>query len=640
MIIATAGHIDHGKTLLIKALTGIDTDRLPEEKRREMTIDLGFAYLPLAGDRSIAFIDVPGHERFIRNMLCGVAAIDFVLLVVAADDGPMPQTEEHLAILDLLGVERGAVALTKTDRVDQARIAVVSDAILNRLGRTTLAQAPVFAVSAATGAGVEALKAHLMAIASEWQARKVEGRFRLAVDRCFHVVGAGVVATGTAFAGALTVGDEVRLLSSERTLRVRGIHANNRRAETCQAGQRCALNLSGPGLSKDAVSRGDWIVAGAAAPPMRKIDATLRVIAGERRPLAHWTPVHVHLAAAEATGRIALLEGRALAPGQSGLIQLRLDRAIGACHGDRLIVRDQSARRTIGGGRVVDIFPPARGRARPGRLAALAVMEAADPGAALAGLLALEAQGVDLAYFEAARNLTPDEAAALYVRIPCHRIEAGRAHRGFAPDHWKRLRQGALDLVARHHSESPASRGLAPVRLVTKALQRLAPETGPALADELVAQGELVREGALLRLPTHQQAVDPAEAALWDRVASCLDAAGLGPQTVHDLAAALGEEPAKLERLLGRGGRKAVAIRVGTNRFFRPAALQQLGVIAETLAAEAPDGLFTARVFRDRAKIGRNLTIEVLEYFDGRRFTRRVGDARKVLRPLGDLFSG
>jgi len=335
-----------------------------------MTIDLGFAYLqlapsenPSASPASIGFIDVPGHERFVHNMLCGISGIDFVLFIVAADDGPMPQTREHLAIVDLLQVRSGAIALTKIDRVDGARLDQVEREIAALFASTTLAAAPLFAVSAATGQGVAALRAHLVATAAVLPPRHAAGNFRLAIDRSFTLPGAGLVVTGTAVSGCVAVGDQVQVQRSGMALRVRSIHAQNTAAADGRAGQRCALNLAGSQLRGERIQRGDWIVAGAVAPAVRKIDARLRILASEKRPLAHWTPVHVHLGASDVTGRIAVLDAQAIAPGGAARVQLALERDIGALHGDRFIVRDQSARRTLSGG--TDRHLSAGARPRP-----------------------------------------------------------------------------------------------------------------------------------------------------------------------------------------------------------------------------------------------------------------------------------
>ena len=350
MIIATAGHIDHGKTALVKALTGIDTDRLPEEKKRGMSIDLGFAYHPLSSGQVLGFVDVPGHERFIRNMLAGVTGIDYALLIVAADDGPMPQTEEHLAILDLLGVRDGVIALTKIDRVDAARLEEVTTEIEVLIAGSGLEGADIMPVSAINGTGVDDLRVHLETMTDLIGDREGEGHFRLAIDRCFSVQGAGLVVTGGVFSGKVNVGDHLTLSPQGIDVRVRGIHAQNKESEAGVSGQRCALNITGADLKSTEVHRGGWLVANDIHAPVARFDARLRVLKSEARPLRHWTPVHVHLGAAELPGRIAVLGEKSIAPGSSGLVQVVLDRRIGVLKGDGFILRDQSAQRTIAGG--------------------------------------------------------------------------------------------------------------------------------------------------------------------------------------------------------------------------------------------------------------------------------------------------
>ena len=640
MIIATAGHVDHGKTLLVKALTGIDADRLPEEKARGLTIDLGFAYWPVAGGPTVGFVDVPGHERFVRNMLCGVAGIDFVLFVVAADDGPKPQTAEHLAILDLLGVSEGAVALTKTDRAGASRVAEVEAEIRTLLAGTALADIPVFPVSAVTGAGVDALKDHLAGVARAWRPREVAGNFRLSVDRCFTVVGAGLVVTGTAVSGQVAASDSVCPVLAGLDLRVRGIHAQNASAAEGRAGQRLALNLAGPGLDKDRIVRGDWIVSGTPAPPVHKIDARLKLLPSEARAVAHWTPVHVHLGAAEATGRVALLDGTPIAPGGSGRVQLVLGRPIVALAGDRFIVRDTSARRTIGGGHVIDIFAPARGRARPERLAVLDALETPDHGKALTDLLAQAANGVDLARFALARNLTPDEAAQLYANASMKRVTSGAVDLGFAPDHWDRLRNVALAALAAWHKRSPDTVGPAEDRILQGTGVRLAHEAVVAIAGELIREGAIVREGMGVRLATHRPQLDPADAALWAKIAPLLEAQPLRPPGVHEIATTLNADPRRTESMLVRAARHGLVVRVSKTRFYLPAGLRALADIAVEVAAVRPDRLVTAAGFRDASGIGRNVSIEILEFFDKVKFTRRKGDAHEVLRRPTEAFGG
>lgn len=638
MIVATAGHIDHGKTMLVKALTGVDADRLPEEKRRGMTIDLGFAYRSTASGDRLGFIDVPGHERFIHNMLCGLSAIDFVLFVVAADDGPMPQTREHLAILDLLGVARGAVVLTKIDRVPAARVDEVAADVRALLARTTLASAPLFAVSAVHGGGIGELQDHLEQASRDCPPRRAAGNFRLAVDRSFTIAGAGLVVTGTAVAGSIAAGESARTLFSGLPLRVRAIHAQNAPSPTGRAGQRCALNLTGAGLGSDTIARGDWIVAGDAPPAVKKFDARLTIAGSEAHPVVHWTPVHLHLGATDVTGRIAVLDGQEIAPGQSGLVQLVLDRPIGAAHGDRFIVRDQSARRTLGGGSVVDIFPPARGRARPERLAVLAATDQETDEHALAALLETAPHGVDLKRFAANRNLTATEAAALVARAAVKSVTSPSGAVGFLPRHWDALKSAAIAQLSAWHRRAPDAVGPAADRIFFGSSVRVPREVAMAVVAELVREGTVMNAGLGVRLVTHQPQLGPADAAMWKRAAKALEGSGLRPPTVRELAATVGEDFKKLESLLVRAGRHGLVIRLSENRFITPAALRRLGEIAEDTAKSSASGLVTITTFRDRSAIGRNFSVEVLEFFDRIKFTRRVGEARQILRPASAVL--
>jgi selenocysteine-specific elongation factor len=641
MIVATAGHIDHGKTLLIKALTGVDTDRLPEEKRRGLTIDLGFAYLPDSASGTIGFIDVPGHERFIHNMLCGVAGIDAALFVVAADDGPMPQTLEHLAILDLLGVRHGLVALTKIDRVPAQRAATVRTEIERLVARTTLRGASVFPVSAVTGEGIDALARELRRIAAGLPRRASDGNFRLAVDRAFTVPGAGLVVTGTVFSGEVAAGDSVHALLAGVDGRVRTIHAQSAQAERGRAGERCALNLVGTGLKSDEIRRGDWIVRGTLPPPMRRIDARIRVMDAEPRALKHWTPVHVHLGAAETTARIATLEADAIAPGESGLAQLVLEHPVGAVHGDRLVIRDQSARRTIGGGRVIDVYPPPRGRAKPERLETLRAMEAPDPVQALTARLAASAKsagGLDLAQFADCRNLADDEARTLFEVVPMKRVTSGAGELGFLPEQWESLRARALETVAGWHRRLPDSPGPPEDRVLEGA--RAPRAVVAAIAAELVREGALVRTGAEVRLPTHRSTFAPADEALWKRIVVVLEAEERRPPTVAEIAERVGATPKVVLAVLDRVARRGLAVRVSDTRFFLPRTVARLAGIAQTLAASSAGRRITAAQFRDASGLGRNVSIDVLDYFDRVRFTRRVGDARTLLRAAAEAFDG
>jgi selenocysteine-specific elongation factor len=637
MIVATAGHVDHGKTLLVKALTGIDADRLPEEKQRGMTIDLGFAYLPVESE-PLGFIDVPGHERFIHNMLCGVVGIDAVLFIVAADDGPRPQSTEHLAILHLLDVSRGAIALTKVDRVAPARVHEVQTEIALLLAGTRLEGAPVFPVSAVTGEGIGALKDYLLHAARDCPLRPCAGNFRLAIDRCFTLTGAGLIVTGTVFSGSVAVGDHVRVLQAGVSARIRSIHAQNRPSGFGRAGQRCALNLAGAGLKHELINRGDWIVTGDVPEPVSKLDAQLRILASEQQPLAHWTSVHVHLAASGMTGRTAILEGTNVKPGGSALVQLLLDRPIGALHGDRFIIRDQSAQRTIGGGEVVDIFPPVRGRAKPERLAYLAAMQSNDHAGALRSLLDISPSGMNLSKFAANRNLTAKEGAQLLAALPTKVVVTADGKIGFSQAQWGTLEATMLEKLAVFHRREPNVIALSEERIRGEIGMRLPREVVASIAAELAGEGSIVRDPSGVRLPAHMPVLAAQDAALWKKVAPLLDQNPLRPPVVHEIAAAIHEDPKKTEAFLVRASRLGLVVKMAHNRFFLPAALHKLRSIAAGVAAARPDHAITAAVFRDRTGIGRTLAIEILEYFDRIKFTRRVGDAHQIVRPTADAF--
>jgi len=626
MIVGTAGHIDHGKTSLVRALTGVDTDRLAEEKRRGITIDLGFAYKQMTNGEILGFVDVPGHERFVHNMLAGVCGIDFVLLIVAADDGPMPQTREHLQIVDLLGVERGLVALTKKDLVSADRLRQARGEIEALLASTRLAGSEIVAVSSVTGEGLSEVADWLEMAAEDLPHRAAAGNFRLAVDRCFTLSGAGTIVTGTVVAGEARINDQLLVSPDHIEARLRGIHAQNRSAEVARAGERCALNLVGPRVSKDAIVRGDWIVAPPADLRIDRFDAWYRHLAGETRPLRHWTPVHVHLGAADVTGRIALLQDGTLAPGEEAAVQIVLERPIAALHGDRFILRDQSAVRTIGGGKVLDPFPPSRGRRTPQRLAILEAQRENAPDQALGNLLALEPGWIDLSRFLQARNIAGEEAAAL---------TAGQAMTvvgdfAFSSARWEAMRQQVTETLKAFHEKSPELPGLQAERLRTALPQRVPAATFAAVADAMVAARSIVLEGSWYRLPTHSVSLTPHDQKVWAQVEPRLRQERFSPPRVRDLALALELPEPKLRDLLKRLVRMGRLTEVAHDHFFlRVAVAEMIGRIA-ALAGKLEDGQFTAAQFRDDIQSGRKVAIQILEFYDRHGVTIRKGDLRRI----------
>ncbi len=638
MIIATAGHVDHGKTSLIKALTGVDADRLPEEKKRGLTIDLGFVYdTKICPGTVIGFVDVPGHERFIHNMLAGVTAIEAAMLIVAADDGPMPQTREHRDILNLVGVDRGFVALTKADLVPEDRLLEVMEEIELELDGMGLAGAEIFPVSSTTGEGVAEIVAHLKSLAEARQAQPPAGNFRLAVDRAFNVAGAGLVVTGMVHAGAITTGETVLVSPSGESARIRGLRVQDQAAETARQGDRCAINLAGP--AKDDIRRGDWIIGARAHVTSRRLDAEIRVLDDEPRSLKHWTPAHIHVGTADVTGRVALLEGKAIEPGDTGLVQLVLDTPVAASSGDVVIVRDQSARRTVGGGRVVDPFSPARGRARPERLAWLHALTQTDRTAALVAALDAAPRGIPLHRLESIWNLTSEEAETLFAQVDVHCQADGESY-GLTQARFDTLCAAIIDALDAWHKAKPDSGGSNAAAL----MQALSPRPLKPVFDqavgELVQRGEVQRAGPLLHRPGHAARLTGMDDKLWQEARTIMHDAEDKPPTIFELAQELGQDKNKLARLLSHAARVGLVMRVSANRYMTTATLLELADVAERETAKLPEGRFAVAAYRDWSGMGRNLSIEILEFFDKVGFTRRVGNEREILKPAAAVFGG
>ena len=639
MIIGTAGHIDHGKTALVHALTGVDTDRLKEEKARGITIDLGYAYIPLPNGEVLGFVDVPGHEKLIHNMLAGATGIDFVLVVVAADDGVMPQTREHVQILDLLGLDHGAVVMTKVDRVAPGRIDEVAQEIQALLAGTPLANCPLFPLSSVTGLGVAPLYQYLEGLAERIGARQGPGHFRLAVDRCFTLAGTGTVVTGTAYSGEVRVGDRLLLSPAGIPVRVRGMHVQNRRAELGRGGERCALNLAGVQVSKECIHRGDWIVAPPLHAPSQRMDVRLRLLAGEVKPLHQGMPIHFHLGAADIMGRVTLLEGDTMRPGQEILAQIALHRSTLAQHGDRFVLRDPSARQTIGGGIVLDPHPPARGRRKPARLAALRALETDRPEEALARLLQAADIPLDLTVFQRDWNLRDADAEALWSTVPMVRIQRGDGWLGLAFEAWDALGESALAALSGLHQSASDLPGATAAQLRMQLPQRPPLEVLEARLAALRDAGRLARHGPWFHLPGHRPQLTLQDTENWKKMAPLLMAGDFQPPRVRDIAQELGMDEKEVRGLLYRVARTGQAFKVAHDHFFPREIVGRLAAAAEDLGHELADGRFTAAQYRDRIDVGRKLAIQILEFFDRSAFTRRQGNLRSI-RQLSEATFG
>ncbi|MFT4096094.1 MAG: selenocysteine-specific translation elongation factor [Rhodoblastus sp.] len=639
MIVGTAGHIDHGKSSLVRALTGVDTDRLKEEKARGISIDLGFAYAPAPDGSVLGFVDVPGHEKFVHTMLAGATGVDFVLLVVAADDGIMPQTREHLAILDMLGLSRGLVALTKIDTVSAERVVEVSAEIESMLAASSLAGASIASVSAVTGAGVETLRQKLFAAARETHVRSGEGAFRFAVDRSFILPGAGVVVTGIVLSGEVSVGDRVVISPSGRSARVRSIHAQNRPAERGHAGERCALNLAGDGMSKDAVARGDFVIAPDLHAPTDRIDVSFRLLPQERRSIAQWTPIRLHHAAKDVAARVVLLGDDPIGPGETVFAQLVLERPIAAAAGDRFVARDTTAQRTIGGGVFVDLRAPARKRRTPERRAFLEAASRGDAQEALGAMLATSPFFVDLSAFARDRALAARQVASIAQALDFVEIAGGGTRIALSRETFSGLVDKLAATLGAFHAESPALPGLGFERLRMALEPRLPAPIFRSLLQSPALDGRVVLDGAWARLAGHEARLQPEDEVAWKRIAPLVSGAErFRPPRVRDIAHALDLDEPDIRRLMKLLSRMGKVDEIAHDHFFLRLTVAEMTAIAADIASVAPQGQFTAAQFRDRLDNGRKVAIQILEFFDRHGVTLRRGDLRRVNRHRLDLF--
>ena len=636
MIIGTAGHIDHGKTTLVGALTGVETDRLKEEKTRGISIELGYAYAPLPNGDVLGIIDVPGHEKFVHTMAAGAVGIDHALLVIAADDGIMPQTLEHLEILQLLGIRQGTVALTKVDRVPRERIDEVRKEIAAILSVTALADAPIFETAAAqpNDPGVWALRQHLDLQAQQMPARAQDGLFRLAVDRVFTLPGQGTVVTGTVFGGQVKVGDTLIHSASGQSVRVRSIHAQNQASESGVAGQRCALNLAG--IAKDEIERGDWMADARVLQATQRIDLHLHLLT-EAPPMQQWTPVHVHLGTRRTTGHIALLQDSAIDPGTEARVQLVLDTPVFTVPGDRLILRNAQASRTIAGGMVLDPYAPARKRRSAERMAYLDAMEQLATHGDFAALIVQAPHGVALSQLMRLSGHALDAAAPLpgTVALPISNGIAGDAL-VLDQQRWLALQEQTLQTLSRFHEKSPDEPGVNAARLRRMALPGLQQAAHDALyqalLDALLVQKRLASSGAWLHLPEHRVQLSEAEKTLAQKLLPAIDAGRFDPPWVRDLARDHGAGEEVVRQLLKKLSRQGLLFQVVKDLFYAPERMDELAALIAGLAQASNNGEVEARAFRDATDLGRKRAIQILEFFDRIGYTRRVRDAH-MLRP-------
>jgi selenocysteine-specific elongation factor len=635
LVLGTAGHIDHGKSTLVKALTGTDPDRLKEEKERGITIDLGFAFLTLPNGASVGIVDVPGHEKLIRNMLAGVGGIDLVMLVVAADEGIMPQTREHLAICDLLGVPRGLVAVTKTDLVEPEWLALVTEEVRRTVKGTFLEDAPIVPVSSRTGAGLPHLVETIQELGADIRARPADGPLRLPIDRVFTVKGFGTVVTGTLISGRLREEETVVVLPAGLSSRVRGLQTHGLKVVEIAAGQRAAVNLQG--VEKDQVERGDVLARAGQFKPSRLIDVHIRLLKEGPAGIKMRSRVRVHLGTAEAMGRVVLFPPREISPGDSSYAQIRLESPLVPAAGDRFILRRFSPVETLGGGVVLDPTPVKHRIREEGLLTALETLRAGS----LADRLGIKVRraglsGIDRESLSAFTGLSRKETEAALAQL----VQAGTVlmadkesetfiHRDPLED----LKNRIVSAVSAFHRDNPLKPGIpkeelrgrlgagVPLRLLNKTLDLLARDNRAAADRDLV------------RLPDFGVRLGGAETDTIARIVALYRSAGAQPPLRDELPAKLGTDAKTVADLLRQAASGGDLVRINDSLYFHREAYESIRrILRETLAARKE---ITVAEMRDAIGTTRKFAVPLAEHLDSAKFTLRVGDKRRLMDTTG-----
>jgi len=626
LLLGTAGHIDHGKTALVRALTGIDTDRLPEEKRRGITIDLGFAHLALEPDLELAIVDVPGHEAFIRNMLAGATGFDLALLVIAADEGIMPQTREHLAILQLLDIPSAIVAITKTDLVEPEWLELVHDEVRDALRPTPYAAAPIVPVSSTTGLGLDTLRDALRHTARQTPERSPDDLFRLPLDRVFTIRGTGTVVTGTVWSGRITRDQTVRILPAGLAARVRAIQVHGRDTPTATAGQRAALALAG--IERDQLRRGNTLVDLDAWNPTTLLTASLRLLPDAPAPLRHHQRIRFHLGTAEVMGRIALLSSPTLEPGTTGWAQIRLEQPVVARAGDRFVLRSYSPITTIGGGTVAEPDPPKRARLETREASLLhTILTGPDTDALAARVELAGLHGAPIPRLPLDTPLSPTR-----IHAALHQLEGTTllriGDRAFTTDIARTARHHITSTVHHYHTLHPLRPGID-----REELRRTLPHPAPpTLADwaiqSLLADHTLTSHGSTIAAAGFTPRLDPDQQHARDRLLATYQAAGLTPPTLAELPPDLRQRH-DLRPLLKLLEQDQLLVPLNPDLYAARSAIDD--AIARLRKEMSPNKTFTPKEIRRILPVSRKYLIPLLEYFDRAGITLRRGDERTLL---------
>ncbi|GAM11156.1 selenocysteine-specific elongation factor [Geobacter sp. OR-1] len=632
LILGTAGHIDHGKSSLIKALTGIDTDRLPEEKARGITIELGFAHLEIPGRCHFGIVDVPGHERFVRTMVAGVGGIDMVMLVIAADEGVMPQTREHLDICQLLGVKNGIVALTKSDLVEKEWLALVREEVKEFLSGSFLENAPIIPVSARTGAGLEDLVAELGRLAVVTDQKRADGPFRLPVDRVITVPGFGTVVTGTMLSGKIATNDEVEILPRGLHARVRGVQTHGAGRDQGSAGERLALNLQGVG--HDEVRRGDVVVPRGAFRTTGLVDVRLELLKSAPRKLKHRARLRFHAATYEIAASVVLFNRSQLEPGESDFAQLRLSQPVVLQNGDTFVLRSSSPAITVGGGRILDPFPPPRRRRTGEAVQLLEAVAAVDEAATVSGMVASNVlsgisfsdltQRTGYAPKRLESVLTPLLASGDIIQV-CREPKIYLSRTGFSS-----LCQVLAEELAAFFSQNPLKDAMSKEELKSRFPARSDQRFFSYCISALEKSGTLVIDRELVKPLQRQDRVAAAQQDMEQRIESKLASHGSEPPSIKELAVFFDLPEKSALELLNRLARSGRAVKVKSDLFYPPAPLAAIRDKVVALLEQQSE--MSPADFREVTGLSRKYMIPLLEYFDEQKLTIRSGDKRRLRR--------
>ncbi len=629
IILGTAGHIDHGKTSLIRAMTGIDTDRLKEEKARGITIELGFANMILPGGQPLGIVDVPGHERFVKNMVAGATGIDLVMMVIAADEGVMPQTREHMEICSLLGIQHGLVALTKKDMVDEEWLELATDDVTTFTQGTFLEDAPIIPVSSADGSGLEALAAALEKIAANLPERSDSGFFRLPIDRVFTMKGFGTVITGTLTSGTVTVGDPVMLYPSHETSKVRGIQVHSESVNEAHAGQRTAINFQG--LSKEAANRGDVLAHVDTLQVSYMVDAKLHCLKSLTKPLKNRVRLRVHTGTSEILGVLILLDREELAPGDTAVVQLRLENPIAVVTQDRFVVRSYSPVRTIGGGTILNPMAPKRKRLNDEAIGALSRLAEGEPEEVVnqhirdAGV-----NGVSFGVLRIMTNLTEKKLGKLLDLSLSHKkaiLIDKEARLYMHQDHVEQVGEQMLAKLEAYHQDHPLKPGISKEELKSK-FPRVSIKLFTLKLNQLVREDKVVVDEKIVRLADHEAALGVDQDELRQKIITICRAGALTPPSFKDIVKTVNAPDKTVQDILVYLVEAEELVKIKEGLFYDRRAVEALR--DELVSFLREKGEISTPEFKNMTGASRKYVIPLIEYFDHQHVTIRIGDIRKL----------